>query len=502
MLIKPVADLFFAPDFSLSQSVIHHLRWEDLANLVEKRQRQYLQRAYHLASRLHRGQKRLSGDSWESHLLFVAWFLARLHFNQETLAAALLHDSLETGKITPAELYRFFGQEVGQLVEGVTEIRGHTRGNLDIKSPLMLENMRRLILASLADIRVLIIRLLEKYHGALTIDQIPLADRQRQAEKLKRLYAPLAEYINFYYLKREMEDIAFKVQQPKQYQFFQAFLRKRHLLYDRQLYRLEAFLRQKLREEKIAYHTIYGRRKGIYSSYLKLKRYYQTGKIKDFHPRYLYDWFGLTIITENIPDCYRVLAVLINNFPVIVEELDDYIQRPKPSGYRAIHLPVKIRSFPLEIQIKTLAMHYYNEFGPASHVLYKMKEKLGKVPADYRWIAKLSNWRRGHFHLSVFDKYIYVFTPKREVIQLPKGAAPLDFAAKIHSELLNYYRGALVNEKPVKLKEELKNGDLVTILKRKRPQPPRPDWLFLVRSKETKRKIEALLKKSLNAINN
>ncbi len=478
------------PVISLDKKIIHRLSWPDLDAQLSATDRRRVRAAYQFARQAHRGQKRLSGDSWLSHSLFVAWFLAKLGFKGTTLEAALLHDVMETGRVSKNDLEKQFKPEVVSLVQGLTEIRNHTKGPLAIQDPAVLENMRRLILASIGDIRVLLIRLVEKLHSALTVAELPPADQQRQAEKFRRLYAPLAEYIGFYYIKRELEDIAFRVANPSGYRKIRQFFIGQRLLRQEALQRANGELAQLLEQNGIAFSKIYGRRKGIYSTYLKLRRYQEKRELAELpEPGEVSDFLGITILAADVKNCYSALGAIQASFPYLEQEFDDYIRNPKPSGYRALHLPIKISGRLLEIQVKTPLMDYYNEFGPASHIAYKIQSnRLGKAGDDYSWIGKLARWRDGHFQVRVFEKYIYVLTPKRDVIQLPRGSSPLDFAVRIHGDLLRYCRGAKVNGKMARLGQELKNGDIVEIIKTKK-DAVRRDWLRLAKTKEARRLI-------------
>jgi GTP pyrophosphokinase len=422
--------------------------------------------------------------------------LAKLRLDQTSITAGLLHDVLETGKVTLDQLGEKFGDEVALIVDGVTEMRKKTAGTRDIQDPVVMENLRRLIFASVSDVRILIIRLIEKFHGALTIEYLPKKDQLHQAEKILRIYVPLAEYSGFYFLKREMEDISFKILHPKEYQKIFNFFEENKILYEKEIESLVKQLKRTLDLNRVPYEKIFGRRKGIYSTYLKIKRYLEEGKINQFDPGKIHDVLGITILAKDVPACYAALGLVQSSFDFIPEKFDDYISRPKPTGYRAIQTTIKLTNqIQAEIQIKTPAMHYYNEFGPASHIAYKIKtNKLAKPEADFSWVEKLSGWQDGKFKIKVFEDYIYVFTPKRDIIQLKAGSTPIDFAARIHGDLLRFCSGAKVNGKMVKLNHPLKNGDLVELLKSKKPIGPNRDWLYWCQMRSTKAMIRKKLK--------
>jgi len=490
------------PKIKPTLKTIYNLSWWDLEKLIKKNPGyniNQIKEAFDFACNIHQGQKRISGHPFISHPLFVSWVLTKLKLDQTSIIAGLLHDVLETGQVSLDQLGEKFGDEVALIVDGVTEMRKKTAGTRDIKDPVVLENLRRLIIASVEDIRILIIRLIEKFHGALTISHLSSKDQLNQAEKILRIYVPLAEYSGFYFLKREMEDLAFKILYPEKYQKIWEFFEANKLLYEKQIDFLIKKLKKILNLNKIGYYKIFGRRKGFYSTYLKIKRYLEEGKIKEFDPGKIHDLLGVTILAKDIPNCYASLGLIHTSFDYFPDKFDDYLGRPKPTGYRALQTTIKLTlHLNAEIQIKTPEMHYYNEFGPASHIAYKLKtNKLAKFETDFSWIEKLAGWQDGKFKIKVFEDYIYLFTPKRDVIQLKKGATPIDFAAKIHGDLLRFCLGAKVNGKIVKLNQELKNGDLVEILKSKKPVGPKRDWLYWCKSKSTQTLIRKKLRKSL-----
>lgn len=488
------------PVITFHEKQIYYLSWYDLARaLGESTNSQMydlekIKEAFDFAEKVHSGQKRISGHPFISHPLFVAWVLIKLNMDQSSIIAGLLHDVIETKKVNEEDISKSFGDEVALIVLGVTEMRKKTKGTRDIKDPEVMENFRRLILSSIDDSRVLIIRIIEKLHGALTIKHLEPKDQKIQAEKLIRIYAHLAEYANFYFAKREMEDAAFKVLYPKRQQkiknYFERFLEAN----EKNLENLISKIIQLLDLNKIAYTSVYGRRKGYYSTYLKIMRALEKGEIKEFKPSVVNDVMGITVLTKDVGSCYEVLGLIHNSFEYFEDEFDDYIANPKPNGYRSLQTTVSLgKGSRAEIQIKTEEMHYFNEYGPASHVAYKYG-KLGK--GDISWLEELSGWRDGKFKIKIFEENIYVFTPKRDVIQLPKGATPVDFACRIHGNLLRYCQGAKVNGKLVKLSHKLNNGDLVEIIKSKKPAEPRRDWLYWCCSNSTKSVLRKLIKKS------
>ncbi len=487
------------PVITFSEKQIYHLSWYDLTKALQENGNSQtydldqIKQAFDFAEKIHSDQKRISGHPFISHPLFVAWVLIKLKMDQSSIVAGLLHDVIETKKVNEEDVSEKFGDEVALIVLGVTEMRKKTKGTRDIKDQEVMENFRRLILSSIDDSRVLIIRIIEKLHGALTIKHLKPKDQKTQAEKLIRIYAHLAEYASFYFAKREMEDAAFKVLYPKQQHQIKNYFDKFLEVNEEKLEKLIERIIQLLNINKIAYANVYGRRKGYYSTYLKIMRAMEKGELKEFEPSAVRDVMGITILTKDVNTCYEVLGLIHNSFDYYEDEFDDYIANPKPNGYRSLQTTVNLgKDSRAEIQIKTEEMHYFNEYGPASHIAYKYG-KLGK--GDISWLEKLSGWRDGKFKIKIFEENIYVFTPKRDVIQLPKDATPVDFACRIHGNLLSYCMGAKVNGKLVKLNHKLNNGDLVEIIKSKKAAKPRRDWLYWCNSSSTKSILRKLIKK-------
>jgi RelA/SpoT family (p)ppGpp synthetase len=454
-----------------------------------------IKKAYLFAQKAHRGQKRKSGHPFITHPTYVAYLAASLGLDESSITASFLHDVLEDTGVDLDEIERQFGLEVALIVEGMTAFKKTGRRLENLGESI--DNFQKMLISSVDDIRVLIIRLSDKLHNALTIEYLP-AKRQKQfAQGLLRIYAPLAEYVGLGFFKRELEDIAFSILYPEKYSWLKTILSNYEETREKRLKMISRRIKKALLKNKIKYKSIYGRRKGLWSLYQKMKRHVAQGRITWENPREILDQVGITIIAPNVPSCYAALGVVHRLYHYLPEEFDDYISSPKPNGYRSIQTTVRFGRSTAEIQIKTFKMHEYNEFGPASHIAYKAAGGKSVTNFSYSWVRQLVSWKnhqkRNRFKLKVFDQFVYVVTPKGDVIQLPKGSTPLDFAYYIHTRLGDYCRGALVNGKLVELSYTLENGDMVEILKAKRKIGPKADWLDLVKTGLAKRIIRRRL---------
>ena len=479
----------------------HHLSLDDLLAAIKEQKLQIdiekVKKAYLFAERQHRGQKRLSGEDFINHPLFVAQMVVWLRLDETSVLAAILHDTIEEGKATLEEIEKEFGIEVALIVDGLTDVRQTTkRFALHQES---VENFQKLLLASVEDIRVLIIRLCDKLHNALTIEGLPRERQIKFAQRVFHLYGPLAEYIGLGFFKRELEDIAFRILYPEEFRRLKRKLAVREQEREQRVRKLIEELKKLLEERHIPFLRIFGRRKSLYSIWKKMEKKVREGKIKKAHPAAILDQIGVTVLTRDIPTCYAVLGVIHAQWEFLLEEFDDYIVNPKPNGYRSLQTTIKYADHTAEIQIKTWRMHEYNEFGPASHIAYK-QAKGGKADeASYSWVKKLVSWqeRKNGYRVKVFDEYIFVVTPKGDIIQLEKGSTPIDFAYRIHTRLGDSCQGVRINGKIARLSQPLNNGDLVEIIKARKPIGPRRDWLQWAKMAETKRKIRQGLRERI-----
>jgi GTP pyrophosphokinase len=457
-----------------------------------------MRQAYRFAERTHQGQKRLSGQPFISHPLAVANLVADLNLDEDSIIASLFHDVLDEAnlQVRLGQIETNFGLDVALLVEGVSNFRQVAR-----KFPIheeSIDEFRKFLLASIEDVRVLIIRLSDKVHNSRTLDPLPEEDQKRFAKRVFHLYAPLAEYAGLGAYKRELDDKAFKVLYPKEYKWMlkklQSDKEKRKSL----VKELNGEIEEELNKKQIQYEEIFGRAKGLWSTYKKIQRYLKKGKITKKDPSAVLDQIGLTVLVPDIPSAYATLGIIHTRWQFLREELDDYIANPKPNGYRAIQTTIKWKkNMTAEIQIKTPEMHEHNEFGPASHIAYKVTGGKSVSDFSYQWVKELVSWRdegkHKHYKIKVFEDYVYCLTPKGDILQLPKGSTPVDFAYQIHTEIGHACCGVKIDGKMAKLSCQLQNGDLVEILTDDKRSKPNRDWLEFVKTKEARKQIRSKL---------
>ncbi len=450
-----------------------------------------LNRAYVYAMKLHGSQKRESGDPYFSHPIEVAGILTDLKLDGDSIITALLHDLVEDTETSLEDIEQMFGKEVARLVGGVTKL---SRLELQSEQTRHAENFRKLVLAMSEDIRVLLVKLADRLHNMQTLHYMTSPERRRRiARETMEIYAPLAERIGMQRFKDELQDLAFAELNPDGRASILArleFLKGRGdelppLVIDE--------LRQVLAEEGIE-AWISGRMKSPYSIWSKMEK-------KDVTFEQLADIMAFRVVVESIPECYQALGVLHSRYPVVPERFRDYISTPKPNGYRSLHTgilgPERQR---IEVQIRIREMHEVAEFGVAAHWKYKQADI--KVDGrQYRWLRELldilehaSNPEEflEHTKLEMFQDQVFCFTPKGDLIALPRGATPVDFAYAVHSEVGDTCVGAKVNGRIVPLRTDLKNGDQVEILVSK-VQTPSPDWEKFVVTGKAKARIRRFI---------
>ena len=438
--------------------------------------------ALKFATEKHKGQFRESGDEYITHPVWVAKVVAQLGVGQEAVIAALLHDCIEDTNTTEDEIANLFGDEVALLVSGMTDVKHKTSGVEIHKTNV--EIFRRFLFSSVNDVRVLVIRLTDKLHNGLTVNYLPKDRQIKYAQRVLGIYGPVAEYVGLHYFKRLLEDIAFKILYPKKASNLKLELKKSELEDEKALNKITNDINVLLKSNRIAGCEVSSRVKGLYSSYLKIK---QKGLDK------LKDGVGVRIICKDVADCYTILGLLHAKFEYIPECFDDYISTPKPSGYRSIQTTINLENgMTAEIQIRTYEMHEFNEFGPASHIAYKMSKNMGNGQG-LEWVKDLVAWQKNdskvnNYRISVLSKFIYVFTPKGDTIQLLSGSTPIDFAYRIHSGVGDRCLGVKINNKMAKISDELKTGDLVEILTTKNKNVSK-DWITLAKLSATREMI-------------
>jgi len=452
-----------------------------------------IRKAFAFAERLHHGQERLSGDPYLSHPSAVASILVDLKMDASTIAAGLLHDVVEDTRTTLQEIQREFGQDIAQLVDGVTKL-----GKLPLASreERQAENFRKMLLAMSRDIRVLLIKLADRLHNMRTLEPLPEEKRKRIAQETLDIYAPLAHRLGIYWLKAELEDLALRHLDPEAYRDLAAKVAKKRKEREGEINEVIEILMRKLHEVGIP-AEITGRPKHFYSIYKKMR-----DQGKDFEE--IYDLTAVRVITESVKDCYGSLGVIHSLWKPIPGRFKDFIAVPKTNFYQSLHTTVVgPRGEPVEIQIRTWEMHKVAEEGIAAHWLYKEgKTILDQGEKGFAWLRQLMEWQRDlkdsrefweTVKVDLFPDEVYVFTPKGDVKALPKGSTPIDFAFTIHTDIGLHCIGSKVNGRLVPLRYELQNGDIVEILTDPRQRPSR-DWLKIVRTSRARSKIRQWLK--------
>ena len=456
-----------------------------------------IRRAYELADAAHKGQKRVSGEDYIIHPLAVAKILTDLQIDDITISAAILHDVVEDTTHTLDEMRELFGDEVAMLIDGVTKL-----GRIQYKSKeeQQLESYRKMFLAMAKDIRVIMIKLADRLHNMRTLKYMREDKQKRIARETIEIYAPLANRLGISNVKWELEDLCLRYLDPKAYyDLVESVKQKRQ---ERQAFIDEAHeqIVEKLEEAHIT-AEIQGRAKHFYSIYKKMKR-----DQKDISE--IYDLSALRVLVDSVKDCYGVLGIIHAMWKPLPGRFKDYIAMPKSNGYQSLHTTVICRGYPLEIQIRTFAMHKVSEYGVAAHWKYKEAGKSVGATREYdqkmSWLRQIVSLQhelddpREYFEalkVDVFSDEVFVFTPKGDVVDLPKGSIPIDFAYRIHTEVGHHCVGAKVNGKIVPLEYKLKNGDIVSIITNKSNSGPSRDWLNIVASSETRTKIRSWFKK-------
>jgi guanosine-3',5'-bis(diphosphate) 3'-pyrophosphohydrolase len=460
--------------------------------------------AYNFALNAHKGQVRKSGTPYVDHPLQTATLLAELQLDATTLAAALLHDVPEDCGVPLAEIEAKFGPEVSKLVDGVTKL-----GKLSLrrgeagKRESQAQNLRKMLFAMAEDLRVVFIKLADRLHNMHTLGALSPEKRRSIAQETLDIYAPLAHRLGIWELKWQLEDLAFRYLEPRQYHKIASLLDKTRTEREAFINEITQALKEELDKAEIKAEII-GRPKHIYSIHSKMKRYAAQGR--DFDD--IHDLFAVRILVDE-PDCYKALGVIHNLWHPLLEEFNDFIAVPKDNGYQSLHTTVLYRgTTPLEIQIRTHVMHQTADFGVAAHWRYKEGRGQDTQFEDkIAWLRQLIEWQSElgseefleSLKTEVFIDQVFVYTPKGEIKELPKGATPLDFAYRIHTELGHRCVGAKVNGRLVTLNYELKNGDIIEIRTAKAGKAPSLDWLNpdlgFVKTSHAREKIRQWFKK-------
>lgn len=463
-----------------------------------------IDKAYNFAKLVYFGEKRLSGKPWISHSLNTALECANVQGDKYSVAAAILHDAYKFGA-TEEEVKQEVGDEVALILsnlESIKSIRQKFKGlNIEEKS-LYNEYLRRVTIAVSSDVRVIIIRLCEKLVGLKDAKDLP---KDKQADVYKNafdIYAPLSDMLGLWVIRSKIENRAFKGSKPKTYDKFKKLLKRHKASTQKTFDRFVKKLKVDLKTEGINYIDLFGRVKSPYSFYKKTLRYADKKRVSVSQAiPMVEDKVAFTILVESVDDCYKTLALINQKYNYLSDRVDDYIKNPKPNGYKSLQTTIELtpKNF-IEIQIKTPQMHEYNEFGPASHVYYKLYGDKQKVSQQKLEVLKnLVKWKNtlgssDGYNIKNADTNILTFTPKGDVIELPKQSTPVDFAYHIHTKLGHTCVKAIINEKLCTLNTKLNSGDVVKILTDKHRKGPSRDWLNIVKSREAKHAIKKYLR--------
>ena len=448
-----------------------------------------VRRAHEFSVAKHQNQKRASGEPFILHLMAVTNILADMKLDGVCLASGLLHDVVEDTATPIAQVRQAFGPEVAHIVEGVTKISRLEGLNPEARQA---ENLRKMILAMVDDIRVVLVKLADRLHNMRTLEHLVPEKRERIAAETIEIYAPIAHRLGMGKVRGELEDLAFQYLQPEAYAEVKAAVENRRKVSEEFLQEVRGLVSDKMREHGIP-ARIEGRIKRLYSISQKLRR--QRISIEQ-----VYDLLAVRILTDNIKNCYSALGVIHNTWRPVPGRIKDFIAIPRPNLYQSLHTSViGPQGQPFEVQIRTEEMHQVAEEGIAAHWTYKDGEAPAQQDAErFAWLRHLVEWQQdmrdsneflSTLKIDLYPEEVYTFTPKGKVIVLPRDASPLDFAYAIHTEVGHHCVGAKVNGRIVPLKSKLKNGDIVEITTQSTHSPSR-DWLALVKTSKARNKIK------------
>lgn len=456
-----------------------------------------IRRAWERASEAHRGQSRLSGDPYIAHPVEVAKILADLHMDADTIVAALLHDVVEDTSVSLEDIEQEFGPSVAALVDGVTKL-----SRLEVRSQEeeQVENLRKMFLAMARDIRVILIKLADRLHNMRTLKHLPPDRVRRIALETREIYAPLANRLGIFRIKWELEDLAFQFLEPEAFQEVREKVAKRRREREQAVEDAIRVLETRLRELNIE-AEVSGRAKHLYSIYQKM-----VTQGKDFSQ--IYDLMAMRVLVETVPQCYAVLGLVHEIWKPVPGRFKDYIAMPKSNLYQSLHTTViGPGGEPLEVQIRTFEMHHVAEYGIAAHWRYK-EGRDGKEDREFAqklaWLRQLMEWQRDMrdasefletLKVDLFSDEVFVFTPRGDVIELPAGATPVDFAYRIHTDVGHHCVGARVNGRMVPLDTALQNGDIVEVLVNRSSPGPSADWLGFVKTSQARARIRQWLRR-------
>ncbi|MEK7460373.1 MAG: RelA/SpoT family protein [Patescibacteria group bacterium] len=475
-----------------------HPTLQDILKVIKKPTNEgnaLIEKAYAFALKAHEGQKRYSGEPYFSHVAHAALNLAKIQIDATTIAAGLLHDTIEDAEIPPKVIEKEFGKEVLYLVEGVTKL-----GKLKYRGvERHVESLRKFFVAVSNDARVLLIKLADRLHNIQTLEHVPEAKRKRIALETLEIHARLADRLGMAKWKSIFEEFAFPYAYPEQYEKVQSIIKTKRVADEKYAEKIHRSIQKELFINGIKSAHVDYRVKNSYSLWRKLAR-------KDMDPEKVFDILAVRVIVDTVEECYRALGVIHQHWHPVPGRIKDYIAVPKPNGYRSLHTTIfRGDGGIIEIQIRTDEMHAEAQYGIAAHLAYK--EGAGassKLGGDIAWVKELVKWQKSvaksedfleHLSMDFFKHRVFVFTPNGDVIDLPEDSSPIDFAYAIHSDIGNHLSGAKLNGKLISIDTKLKNGDIVEIVTKENSSPKRK-WLDYAKTTLAKRHIKAYLELS------
>src|SRR3954463_11111965 len=469
------------------------IRFEDLVDKVRAGNPDadidLLRRAYLFSAFEHKGQVRHSGEPYLVHPLEGADQLAEMKLDVVAIAAGLLHDIVEDTPTTIEKIRELFGEDVAHVVEGVTKLSSLQFSSSEERQA---ENFRKMLLAMVDDIRVILVKLADRLHNMRTLHHLPEERRVKIAQETRDIYAPIANRLGMSKIKNELEELAFKFLEPPAYEALRVQVERRRRATEGMIEDLKNTVSAKLTEAQIPVIEIDGRIKRLFSIHQKLKR-------QKIELDQVYDMVALRIVTQSVKDCYGALGIIHQTWSPVPGRIKDFIAMPRPNGYQSLHTSViSDRGMPFEVQIRTEEMHRTAEEGVAAHWKYK-EGRRGAHDDDeaFQWLRSLVEWSQEvkdsrdfleSLKLDLYPKDVYAFTPMGKIIQLPRGATPVDFAYMIHTEVGNTCTGSRINGRMVPLKTVIQNGDVVEILTSPNSHPSR-DWLNFVKTSRARNRV-------------
>lgn len=471
---------------------------EDLIKIIEKYMTEdevaFVMKAYEYAKLMHKDQKRKSGEPYIIHPVNVAIILADLDMDVETIVSALLHDVVEDTPATYDDIKEMFSEDVAKIVDGVTKLN---KLNYKSSEAFQAENLRKMILAMNNDIRVIIVKLADRLHNLRTLEYMNEEKRKQKAQETIEIYAPLAGRLGIFKIKWELEDLSLRYLDPEGYYDLVEKINKKRSEREKEINEIIKKISAELDKQELHYE-ISGRPKNFYSIYKKMK-----GKSKSFES--IYDLIAVRILVDTVKDCYAVLGIVHSMWKPLPGRFKDYIAMPKPNMYQSLHTTVISDTGEIfEIQIRTYEMHEVAEYGIAAHWKYKGGKTQGKdVDSKLDWLRQLLEWQKDlkdpkefidTLKIDFFDDEVFVFTPNGDVVDLPEGSTPVDFAYRVHTGVGNTCVGAKVDSRIVPLNYKLKNGNIVEVITQKSSSGPSRDWLKFVKSPRAKQKIKQWFK--------